>query len=186
MPDVNSAHMSQSCGCCVFSCSKRREGTAETVGMFNKQQKSTRPVQTRPISAQRRGSRKLSDTGISLATGFHQSQGRTTVTGTNLLSLFRSLSASLVSLVSLKKREGNRRKKKKNFCRGMKFTEQTFIWFVSWKVNQLPRVSAELQCCICWSFSTKNWQNKCLQTSQQTLNHMVQLSPEAHNGNFLL
>ena len=46
MPGVNSAHMCLSAVAAVFSQAVRREGTAKTVGMFNKWQKSTRPVQT--------------------------------------------------------------------------------------------------------------------------------------------
>lgn len=107
MPGVNSAHMCLSAAAAVFSQAVRRKGTAKTVGMFNKWQKSTRPVQTWPISAQRRGSRKLSNTDISLATGFHQSQGRTTVTGTNLLC-----SLSLPLLVLWKKRKKRKTEKK--------------------------------------------------------------------------
>lgn len=93
----------------VFSHAVRREGTAETVGMFNKWQKSTGPVESEPISAQRRGSRGLWNGDTSLATGFRQSQGRTTPTGTNLCS--RSLGLSSFS----ERKKKKEKRKNKNF-----------------------------------------------------------------------
>lgn len=36
MPGINSAHMCLSAAAAVFSHAVRREGTAKTVGMFNK------------------------------------------------------------------------------------------------------------------------------------------------------
>lgn len=42
---LNSAHMCLSAAAAVFSYAARHEETAKTVGMFNKWQKSTRPVQ---------------------------------------------------------------------------------------------------------------------------------------------
>lgn len=85
--------------------------------MFNKWHKSTRPVQTWPIRARRRGSRKLSFTDTSLATDFHQSQGRKTVRGTNLLCpLFLPL------LFHRKKKKEKKNKKKVG---GMKLSKQS-------------------------------------------------------------
>lgn len=116
MPGVNSAHMCLSAAAPVFSHAARREGTAKKLWGCSTSGRSP-PVQTQPIGAQRRGSRKVSNTDTSLATGFHQSRGRTTVAGTNLLC---SLSLPLLFLCEKKKK-----KRKKKFCRGMKFTEQT-------------------------------------------------------------
>lgn len=95
MPGLNSAHMCLSAVAAVFSHAVRHAGTAKNCG--DVQQVAEVNQTSSDLTYQRRGSKKLSNTDISLATGFHQSQGRITITGTNLLCSL-SLSASLVFL----------------------------------------------------------------------------------------
>ena len=105
MPGVNSAHMCLS----AAAAAVRREGTAKKK-LWGCSTSGRSPPDRFSLSLQRRGSRKLLNTDISLATGFHQSRGRTTVRGTNLHC---SLSLPLLFLWKKRKEKENRKKKKK-------------------------------------------------------------------------
>lgn len=101
MPGLNSAHMCLSAVAAVFSHAVRHEGTAKNCG--DVQQVAEVNQTSSDLTYQRteeRKQKKLSNTDISLATGFHQSQGRITITGTNLL---RSLSLCLSCFSEKKK-----------------------------------------------------------------------------------
>lgn len=102
MPGLNSAHMCLSAVAAVFSHAVRHEGTAKNCG--DVQQVAEVNQTSSDLTYQRteeRKQKKLSNTDISLATGFHQSQGRITITGTNLL---RSLSLCLSCFSEKKKK----------------------------------------------------------------------------------
>lgn len=113
-----------------FSFLQKDRNRTNTVGMFNKCQKLK--TSSDSIRAQRKGSKKTKlGTQISLATGWSQSQRRTTAPGTNLLC---SLLLLLWFLCF---------KKKKKFC-GMKSTEQ---------MNQICCTESSSACCCVVAFA---------------------------------
>lgn len=111
----------QKCGRGALSCSQAQP--AEPQKLWGCSTSGTSPPdQFQPdLSLHRgeeaRGGKKtLSHTNTGLATGSHQSRHRTTATGTNLLR-----SPSFLLFICRRKKKG---KQRKNFCRGLKLTEQ--------------------------------------------------------------